>query len=50
MISEKLYVLDLVGRIGKVTVVWERREAMGVDYEKAVAPTEVEDDKKIGEE
>jgi len=36
MISEKLCVLDLVGRIGKVNVVWERREAMGVDYEKAV--------------
>jgi len=36
MISEKLCVLDLEGRIGAINVVWERREAMGVDYDKSV--------------
>jgi len=36
MNTEKLSVLDLAGRVGAVSKVWQHREALGVDYDKSV--------------
>ncbi len=36
MNTEKLARLDLAGRAGMVSNVWEHRETLGVDYDKVV--------------